>query len=196
VRIVVTANGTNLEACVSPVFGRCSDLVFVDTDTMRFEAVVNPEGATLRGAGFEMAGFVVQCGAQAVVTGNVGPNTFGVLQAAGVPVYLCGGGTVREAIAAYKAVQLQLLGAASVPTHSGTQKVAGSDKRNGLGAIPPVPFAPFAIRDEEMAVLEETVGELRDRLALVLERLDHLRNEGRAGAKVVAGGQEGYGNRL
>ena len=177
-KIVVTANGTDLETHVSPVVGRCLELVFIDTDTMRFETVVNPEGAMLRGAGFEAAEFVVERGAQAVVTGNVGPNTFDVLRAAGVPVYLYGGGTVREAVAAYKAGQLQLLEAASVPTHSGTRRVAGSDERSGLGAIPSVPSASFASREEELAALEETAGELHDRLALVLERLDHLENEG------------------
>lgn len=173
-KVVVTANGTDLETRVSPVFGRCPELVFIDTDTMRFETVVNPEGTTLRGAGFQAAEFVVERGAQAVVTGNVGPNTFGVLQAAGVPVYFCGSGTVREAIAAYKAGQLQLLEAASVPTHSGIRRVAESDERSRLDAIPPVPSASFASREEEIAALEEMAGELRDRLAQVLERLDRL----------------------
>ena len=41
-RIVVTANGADLEAPASPVFGRCPMYVFVDTETMTFEAVENP----------------------------------------------------------------------------------------------------------------------------------------------------------
>ena len=177
-KIVVTANGTSLDTHVCPVFGRCTDLVFVDTDTMRFEAMVNPEGASVRGAGFQAAELVVERGAQAVVTGNVGPNAFGVLQAAGVPVYLCGGGTVREAIGAYKAGRLQSVESASVPTHNGTGKVARPDEGSRLGAIPSVPSTPFASREEEITVLEEMAKELRDRLAQVLERLDHLGNEG------------------
>jgi predicted Fe-Mo cluster-binding NifX family protein len=48
VRIVVTANGADLDAPASPVFGRCPTYVFVDTETadedrpMQFEAVENP----------------------------------------------------------------------------------------------------------------------------------------------------------
>jgi predicted Fe-Mo cluster-binding NifX family protein len=177
VKIVVAANGTGLEAHVSPVFGRCPDLVFVDTDTMHFEAIVNPEGTALRGTGIQAAEFVVERGAQAVVTGNVGPNAFRVLQASGVPAYLCGGGTVREAIVAYEAGQLQTAQEASVPTHSGTREAAESDEGSGLGAVPPVPSAPFATRRAEITALEEMARELRDRLAQVLERLDQLGNE-------------------
>ncbi len=41
-KIVVTANGADLDAPASPVFGRCPTYVFVDTETMQFEAVENP----------------------------------------------------------------------------------------------------------------------------------------------------------
>lgn len=41
-RIVVTANEADLDAPASPVFGRCPTYVFVDTETMTFEAVENP----------------------------------------------------------------------------------------------------------------------------------------------------------
>jgi predicted Fe-Mo cluster-binding NifX family protein len=87
---------------------------------MHFEAMGNPGLNTLRGAGFQAAEFVVERGAQAVMTGNVGPNAFSVLQSSGVPVYHVGGETVREGIAAYKTGRLQPVEGANVPTHSGT----------------------------------------------------------------------------
>jgi predicted Fe-Mo cluster-binding NifX family protein len=122
VRIVVTASSTDLEAPVSPVFGRCPVYVFVDTETMHFEAVGNPELDALRGIGFATAEFVVERGARAVMTGHVGPNAFRVFQSSGVPVYLSAGGTVREAVRAYKAGLLQPVQGADVPTHCGTDK--------------------------------------------------------------------------
>jgi predicted Fe-Mo cluster-binding NifX family protein len=145
---------------------------------MHFEAMANTEDAALPGIGFQVAELVVEHGVQAVVTGNVGPNAFSVFRASGVPVYLDRGRTVREAVAACKDGQLQPLEAASVSTHSGARRAAMQDERNGLGAIPPVPSAPFATREEEMAALEEMAKALRDRLAQVVERLDHLGNEG------------------
>jgi hypothetical protein len=41
-RIVVSAQGSNLDAPASPVFGRCPTYMFVDTGTLEFEAVPNP----------------------------------------------------------------------------------------------------------------------------------------------------------
>ena len=38
-KIVVTSSGTDLDARVDPAFGRCPTYVFVDTETMQFEAV-------------------------------------------------------------------------------------------------------------------------------------------------------------
>ena len=132
-RIVVTANGADLDAPASPVFGRCPMYVFVDTETMAFEAVENPAIGAPGGAGIQAAQFVVEGGAQAVVTGNVGPNAFNVFQAAGVPIYLFGGGTVRQAVEAFKAGELAATGGASRPAHTGTGLGRGMGRGRGTG---------------------------------------------------------------
>jgi len=124
-RIVVTANGADLDAPASPVFGRCPTYVFVDTETMQFEAVDNPAVTAGGGAGIQAAQFVIERGAQAVVTGNAGPNAFNVFQAANVPVYLFGGGTVREAVEAYKAGKLQSVAGANVQAGMGMGRGMG-----------------------------------------------------------------------
>jgi predicted Fe-Mo cluster-binding NifX family protein len=65
---------------------------------MEAESVDNPAMSAGGGAGIQAAQFVVERGAEAVVSGNVGPNAFAVFESAGVPVYLFGGGSVREAV--------------------------------------------------------------------------------------------------
>ncbi len=136
-RIVITSTGNDLDAPASPVFGRCPTYIFVDTETadgdhpMQFEAVENPALASGGGAGVQAAQFVVERGAQAVVTGSVGPNAFDVLQSAGVPAYLFEGGTVREAVEAVKAGRLAATGAASGPAHAGIGR--GRGRRGGFG---------------------------------------------------------------
>jgi len=132
-KLAVTANGAGLDAAASPVFGRCPTYVFVDTDTMQCESVENPAVGASGGAGVQAAQFILERGAQAVVTGNVGPNAFGVFQASGVEVYLFGGGTVREAVEAYKAGQLHPVGGANVPAHSGMGRGIGRGMRGGGG---------------------------------------------------------------
>jgi len=118
-KVVITSNGAGLDAATSPVFGRCPTYNFVDVDTMECESVENPALGASGGAGIQAAQFVLEQGAQAVVTGNMGPNAYGVLQASGKEVYLFGGGTVRQAVEAFKAGQLQAMMGASVPAHSG-----------------------------------------------------------------------------
>lgn len=162
-RIVVSSNGVDLDAQVSPVFGRCPYFVFVDTETMAFEAADNPALAAAGGAGIQAAQFVIEKGAQAVISGNVGPNAFQVFQSANVPVHLFDGGTVREAVELFKAGRLPTAGGATAPEHAGMGREMG---RRGAAAAPS--------RDEEIAQLKQAAAELRQRLAEILERLDQL----------------------
>lgn len=118
-KIVVTANGEGLQAATSPIFGRCPTYLFVDTETMDVESVANPAVAAGGGAGVQAAQFVVQRGARAVLTGNIGPNAFQVFQAAGVAVYLCQEGTVEQAVEAYRAGKLPAVGLPTAPAHAG-----------------------------------------------------------------------------
>ena len=129
-RIVVSSQGENLEAQASPVFGRCPTYLFVDSETMTFEALPNPAMNQGGGAGIQAAQFVVNQGAQAVLSGSLGPNAFDVLQAAGVPGYLISEGTVRMAVDAFKAGQLQAMGGANVAAHAGMR---GGGRGSGMG---------------------------------------------------------------
>ena len=191
-KIVITANGADLDAPASPVFGRCPTYVFVDTETMQFEAVGNPAVAAGGGAGIQAAQFVIERGAQAVVTGNVGPNAFNVFQAANVPIYVFAGGTVREAVEMCKAGRLQSVGGASAQAGMGMGRGMGRGRGRGMGmgmgrraqgAVPPppppmAPVAPAPSREEETATLKEMAGDMRKQLAEVMERLDRLEKEG------------------
>jgi predicted Fe-Mo cluster-binding NifX family protein len=191
-KIVVTSSGADLDAPASPMFGRCPIYISVDTETMEFEAVENPAVNAAGGAGIQAAQFIVERGAQAVVTGNMGPNAFNVLQAANVPVYLFGGGTVRQAAEACKAGQLPAAGGASAPAHAGMGRGRGMGRGMGMGMgrrasgdLPPTPppspmttADPTPSREEEIASLKDVAGGLRKQLASVMERLDRLEKGG------------------
>lgn len=188
-RIVVSANGADLDAPTSPVFGRCPTYVFVDTDSMASESVENPAINAAGGAGIQAAQFVVERGAQAVVTGNMGPNAFNVFQSAGVPIYLFGGGTVREAIEAFSAGKLQPVADPNVQAHAGMGMGRGMGRGMGMGmsmgrragvAFPqtpptgPAPSQPAVSQEEEIASLKDMAGGLREQLAEMMARLDRL----------------------
>ncbi|MGQ9496718.1 MAG: NifB/NifX family molybdenum-iron cluster-binding protein [Desulfotomaculales bacterium] len=130
-KLVVSAAGTGPDAQVDPRFGRCSHFVVYDTDTGTYEAMPNAAAAAAGGSGIQAAQAVVNAGAKAVLTGNIGPNAFRVLEAAGVKCYTGAGGTVKDAVAAYQAGKLTLAGAATAMPHAGMGRGAGRGR--GMG---------------------------------------------------------------
>jgi predicted Fe-Mo cluster-binding NifX family protein len=197
-RIVVSAQGNTLDAPASPVFGRCPTYIFVDSETLQFEAVPNPAMNQGGGAGIQAAQFVVERGAEAVLTGNLGPNAFDVLQAAGVPGYLVPEGNVRQAVEAFKAGRVSPMGGANVAAHAGMGGGAGFGAGRGMGRgmgmgrgagrgmgmrsgfqppAPPQP-APEAPPASELAQLRETLKSLRQQLAETMDRIEQLEKEG------------------
>jgi predicted Fe-Mo cluster-binding NifX family protein len=97
-KICISSEGKTLDSGVDPRFGRCRTFIIVDTETMAFEAVDNTGTEASGGAGIQAGQLIASRGAKAVLTGNVGPNAFQTLQAAGIAIYTGGSGTVREAV--------------------------------------------------------------------------------------------------
>jgi predicted Fe-Mo cluster-binding NifX family protein len=132
-KIVVTASGPGLDSPVDPRFGRCQYFIFVDPNSLQFEAVENENVMASGGAGIQSAQFVAQKGAEAVITGNLGPNASAALGAAGTKVFLGATGTVREAIQMFKNGQLQETFGPSVQAHSGIGQQPGIGPSTGFG---------------------------------------------------------------
>ena len=106
-KICVTSQGDNLEAQVDPRFGRCPYFIIIDTDTSEFEAVQNPNVTGMGGVGVQSGQFMSEKQVKAVLTGNVGPNAFRTLQAAGIDVITGISGSVKEAVEKYKNGELK-----------------------------------------------------------------------------------------
>jgi len=100
--ICLPADGNNENANVSSSFGRCPYYAFYDAESDRFEIVSNPATKAMSGAGIQAAQFIVNKGANVVLTVNMGPNSGEVLQEAGVKIITGVAGTLREAVERYK----------------------------------------------------------------------------------------------
>ncbi|MDX9831062.1 MAG: NifB/NifX family molybdenum-iron cluster-binding protein [Anaerolineae bacterium] len=176
-RIIVSAEGESLDAPASPVFGRCPTYILVDTATGEYRALPNPAMNQGGGAGIQAAQFVVEQGVQAVLTGNLGPNAFDVLQAADIPAYMVSEGTVRQAVEGYKAQRLQPMGGANVAAHAGMGRGAGRGN-SGAAHQPATASLPAqgtaAESDQELAQLGETLKALRQQLAETMDRIQQL----------------------
>ena len=118
-RICVSASANSLDASVDPRFGRCPYFIIVDSETMQFEAVPNPASGAMGGAGIQAAQIIASKGAKAVITGNVGPNAFQALSAAGIKILTGAYGTVREVVEKYKRGELKETNSPTVGGHFG-----------------------------------------------------------------------------
>jgi len=115
--VAITAVGDRLDSDIDPRFGRCRYFIFVNLETNAVTAVAN--AATAGGAGIAAGQTLVTYGAKAVITGDVGPNAFQVLSAAGIKIYTGISGKVKDAVEAFKAGKLKNIGQASVEQHYG-----------------------------------------------------------------------------
>ena len=118
-KICVTSTGENLDADVDPRFGRCTYFIIVDSETLKFKSIPNPNVSAPGGAGIQSAQAVANEGVEAVVTGNVGPNAFQTLSSLGMKVFAGAKGKVKEAIDDYKNGKLKEVSGPTGPSHFG-----------------------------------------------------------------------------
>lgn len=130
-KICVTAVSGSLDAQIDPRFGRCPYLMIVDSETMKFEAVPNIASGSMSGAGIQAAQTIASKGVKVLITGNVGPNAFQALSAAGIKIVTGVVGTVREVIEKYKRGELRETGSPTVRGHFGMGMGRGRGRGQG-----------------------------------------------------------------
>jgi len=120
VKIAITSQGKELSSEIDIRFGRAKFLLVVDTETGDFEVCDNALNLNaVQGAGIQTGQNIANLGAEAVITGNVGPNAFRTLNAADIKIFLAGNEkqTVQEAIDSFKAGELKEVNGANAEGH-------------------------------------------------------------------------------
>lgn len=171
-KIAVSATGPSLDAEVDPRFGRCAYFAVGDPDTMEFEFFGNTSVMSGSGAGISSAQNIAGMGAQAVLTGNCGPNAYQTLSAAGVQVITGVSGTVKEAVEGYKAGRFQATSGPTASAHSGMGGGMGTGRGMGMGGgmAPPQSLSP----EQEMETLRDQTEMLKQQLDTIQRRIDEL----------------------
>ncbi|MBN1127638.1 MAG: NifB/NifX family molybdenum-iron cluster-binding protein [Chitinispirillaceae bacterium] len=117
-KIAVTAQGTGSQDLVDSRFGRGAWFIVYDTNNDAYMALDNKQNLNAtQGAGIQSAATVVNAGCEALITGHCGPNAFAALTRAGTAVYTVSGGTVAQAIEAFKRGDLKKIESADVEGH-------------------------------------------------------------------------------
>jgi predicted Fe-Mo cluster-binding NifX family protein len=110
-KIILTTTSANIESDIDPRFGRSANLLLVDTDTLEWTVIPNPAVNASGGAGIRAAQLVADQHAQAVISGDFGPNAFEALHTAGISMYIYGDcQKAQQAIQQFIAGQLQQVG--------------------------------------------------------------------------------------
>jgi predicted Fe-Mo cluster-binding NifX family protein len=107
-KIVISATNNDLSAHVDRQFGRCPWFLFVDTESLRYEAIRNESADAASGAGTACAQLVLGKEVVAVISGQVGPNAYAVLKQGDVQIFIAPHDvSVRQAIDKYNNSELQ-----------------------------------------------------------------------------------------
>jgi predicted Fe-Mo cluster-binding NifX family protein len=125
-KVAISSTGQTMDSDVDPRFGRAAGFVVVNTESGEADYLDNTAHRDRsQGAGIAAAKGVVDAGAEALVTGQMGPKAAQVLSRASIPVYQCVRGTVREAVSALQANTL--------PSFDEDAIQEGPGKRGGRG---------------------------------------------------------------
>jgi predicted Fe-Mo cluster-binding NifX family protein len=117
-KIVVSANGPDLEALVDPCFGGAPYFLIVEIRTMEFEVVPNLSSLpAASGAANQAAALVARQQPVVVLTGDCGPKAFHTLQDAGISVVVGVAGSVRDAVHDLRAGKLMPARGPNVSSH-------------------------------------------------------------------------------
>ena len=133
IAISTTDAGLGKKACPSlkegifPVFGRCPAFTIVTVEGKKIKnakIIPNPGAMAGGGAGIAAAQAVIDAGAEAVVTGNCGPNALRVLLQGGIKVYSVSG-NVETAVKELLGGELQAIKSPNASSHSGRGRFRG-----------------------------------------------------------------------
>ncbi|NPV50965.1 MAG: NifB/NifX family molybdenum-iron cluster-binding protein [Candidatus Methanofastidiosum sp.] len=120
-KVAISSTGTEIDSEVDQRFGRCNYFLIVDVETNSFEVFRNSSASAPNGAGIEAAKNLAKKGIKAIISGNIGPNAFQVLDAEGIDVVQEFKGTVNEAIKNFKEGNYSKASSPNVRTHSGVR---------------------------------------------------------------------------
>lgn len=107
-KIGITAVSSDLNSLVDSRFGRCSYFLIVDEEGKLLDVISNQGQQARRGAGIAAAQDLVDSGVKVVISGNIGPSAYSVLDSSGIKIFQVDYGiTADKALEKYKKGELE-----------------------------------------------------------------------------------------
>ena len=118
-RVCVTSTGASAKDAVDPRFGRCAYFMVSNGPGAEFKAVENTARELGNGAGIQAAQTLANMRIEVVLTGDLGPNAFRVLNATGIRAFRTNSGTVEQAASEFFQGRLVEIEGPTGPGHHG-----------------------------------------------------------------------------
>jgi len=118
-KIAVAADGKSLNSNVSSMFGRAKYFLIVDPNTGEYKTIRNPSSNLGDGSGIQAAQLIAKEVEEGVITGNIGPNAYKILDGMGLKVYTGYTGPAGKAAEQFKSNRLTAAQSYSVPQFYG-----------------------------------------------------------------------------
>ena len=118
-KIAFTTTDKGWDAQIDTRFGRANGFFIFDEESQTEKYVSNEQNVkALHGAGVQTAQSIINLKVDALVTGNMGPRAFQILNSGGIKMYLAEENlTVKEAYDAFKKNKLKEVSSPNVAGH-------------------------------------------------------------------------------
>lgn len=116
-KIAISSAGKNKENLLDRRFGRCEYFQIYDTENEEYRAVSNDGAISGQGAGIAAANQLIEENVDAIITGNLGPNAFELIEKAEIAAYSCEAVPVFKAVDLFSKKELMTIGSAGKPHH-------------------------------------------------------------------------------
>ena len=117
-KVVVSAEGTNKESILDKRFGRAKNFILFNSDKNTYELIDNTAKQGTHGAGPKAAQLVIENNADVLITGNLGPKAYTVIDETDIEVFRGKEVSVQENIEYYLASKLEKIKSYG-PSHAG-----------------------------------------------------------------------------
>jgi predicted Fe-Mo cluster-binding NifX family protein len=117
-KIAISATGKTTENLLDKRFGRCEYFQIHDTEGGKAKMIDNVGQNSGGGAGIAASNQLIDEKVDVIITGNLGPNAFELIEKAGIKAYKCGNIAINLVLEKYKKGELEEI-KTSGPAHHG-----------------------------------------------------------------------------
>lgn len=119
-QIAISATGKTIENLLDMRFGRCEFFQIHDTESGKVKVVENQGQNSSGGAGIVASNQLIEEKVDVIITGNLGPNAFGLIEKAGIKAYKCSDMPITSVLDKYNNGELKEIDVSGPAHHGGS----------------------------------------------------------------------------